>query len=143
MTKNEILESLGVQDTTAFDAGKIVRYVYKLGKVEVEGYIQYNGRRLTTSILSIFSPDRHTDRHQLSQDGFRAFWRFYKKSRQLTRMVNAQELEMLAIAVINKDILRFLIKQGFTTKQVTIPKEIIRMNANQVVECYSKTTDMR
>lgn len=134
MTKSEILKSLGVQDTTAFDSGNLVLYKYQIRTADVYGYIQSHDACLTTSILSINS--------QAHPDGFRAFRKFYKASLELAKITNATQLEILGIAIINEDILQFVEKKerGFTAKQLVIPEEL---GNNGTVECYSKIIDMR
>jgi hypothetical protein len=139
MTKSEILESLGVQDTAAFDSGNLVWYKYQIRTADVYGYIQSHGACLTTSIFSINS--------QACPDGFRAYRKFYKASLELAKITNATQLEILGIAIINKDILRFVKKKerGFTVKEVPIPEKLAipELGNNGTVECYSKIIHMR
>ncbi len=132
MTKSEILKSLGVEDTATFDTGNSVWYSYQIRSAKVIGYIQSQGIYLTASIFSINS--------QNPQDGGPAFRRFYKASQKLATVINATKLEILAIAIINEDILEHVIDLGFTAKQVVIPEEL---GNNGTVECYSKIIDMR
>ncbi len=131
MFKNEILQKLGVLDVTAFDVGSVVLYEYNIYSAKVIGYIQYDSSRLTVSILMINSED--------AQHGAMAFWRFYKKSQELAQIINAQELELLGIAVLNENIKTFLVKKGFKTREVIIPDEL----GNDGTEiCYSKIIDI-
>jgi len=132
MTKSEILESLGVEDTTAFDAGKIVWYKYQIRTANVIGYIQSQGANLTTSVFSINS--------QARPDSVRAFRFFYRTSLTLAKAINATQLEILGIAFINEALKNAVIKRSFTTKQLVIPEEL---GNNGTVECYSKIIDMR
>lgn len=94
-------------------------------------YLQYDGLRLTTSILTVNSQD--------AQHGAMAFWRFYKKSNELAQVVNAKTLELLGIAVLNENIKKFLFKHGFKAKEVVILDEL----GNDGTEiCYSKIIEI-
>ncbi|OQY57214.1 MAG: hypothetical protein DRR08_06575 [Candidatus Parabeggiatoa sp. nov. 2] len=128
MTKGKILRKLGAKELTAvFDAGEIVPYEYNIYSAQVIGYLQYDGIRLTASIFAIRSED--------AQHGAMACWRFYKKSKELAQVVNAQQLELLGMAVWNEDLKAFLAQKGFQTKEVAIPDKL----GNDGTEtCYSK-----
>lgn len=124
----EILKEFGAETTiNDFCNGNIIQYQKTINLANITGYIKLEKQRLITSIVYVDSKD--------TNDGVAVFRLFQKKSKELFKIVDVSKLKLITIAVINKDVKRFLEGRKFLPEKMLIPDEL--GNDGEAI-CYSK-----
>jgi hypothetical protein len=123
------LNTLGVnqQDRRAFLNGGVVGFQYATkGGDPVEGFLNYDGSKLTSQLFSIKNSDPTA--------AAKAFLQFRNGSFALARSLNLNSVELQGGSVINNQVKDFLLRQGFQPKTVSVPEAL----GGGTQEVYSK-----
>ncbi len=127
----DFLKEFGTETTgnivEDFYSGNIIQYQKTINSADITGYIKLEKQRLISSIVSIDS--------QSPNDGVIILRRFYKKSKELCKIAKVSELELIGIAVINREVELFLQRNGFISGEMLIPDEL---GNDGKATCYSK-----